>query len=137
MPPRRNDLTFYDRMADHWWDESAKIYALHHLNPLRFNYFDRFISSWKDLRVLDAGCGGGYTCEFLAQRGAIVSAIDQSLACIQRAIEQAQPHYKIDYLHGYADSLPYANQSFDAVLCVDVQIHSSARAISAVAASRI
>ena len=40
MPPRRNDLTFYDRMADHWWDESAKIYALHHLNPLWFNYFD-------------------------------------------------------------------------------------------------
>ena len=137
MPPRHNDLTFYDRMAGHWWDESAKIYALHHLNPLRLNYFDRFISSWKDLRVLDAGCGGGYTCEFLAQRGAIVSGIDQSLACIQRAIEHAQPHYKIDYLHGYAESLPYANQSFDAVLCVDVQIHSSARAISAVAASWI
>ena len=87
--------------------------------------------------MLDVGCGGGYTCEFLAPRGAIVPGIDQSLVCIQRAIEQAQPHYKIDYLHGYADSLPYANQSFDAVLCVDVQIHSSARAISAVAASRI
>lgn len=123
MPKHRNDLTFYDRMADCWWEESAKIYALHHLNPLRFAYFDRCIPDWKNLRVLDVGCGGGYTCEFLAQRGAIVSGIDQSQACIDRAIAHAQDSWAIDYRQGYAEKLPYADQEFDGVVCVDVLEH--------------
>jgi 2-polyprenyl-6-hydroxyphenyl methylase/3-demethylubiquinone-9 3-methyltransferase len=75
---KRNNLEFYDETADQWWNETAKIYALHHLNLPRFEYFDRHISTWKNLCVLDVGCGGGFTCEFLAHRGAIVSGIDQS-----------------------------------------------------------
>jgi len=67
-----NDLAFYDLSADQWWSETAKIYALHHLNAPRFEYFDRYISNWQGLSVLDVGCGGGFSCEFLAQRGAIV-----------------------------------------------------------------
>lgn len=124
MSIQRNDLSFYDRMAPHWWNESAKIFALHHLNPLRFEYFDRFISDWKNLRVLDVGCGGGYTCEFLASRGAIVSGIDQSQACIQSAIDHAkQQGYSIEYQPGFAEKLPYSNDSFDVVVCVDVLEH--------------
>jgi len=123
MPTRRNDLSFYDRMAPHWWNRSAKIFALNHLNPLRFEYFDRFVPSWKGLRVLDVGCGGGYTCEFLAARGAIVSGIDQSQACIQSAIEHAKPDYSIDYQAGLAENLPYLDSSFDVVVCVDVLEH--------------
>ncbi|NEQ28675.1 MAG: methyltransferase domain-containing protein, partial [Microcoleus sp. SIO2G3] len=113
MPTRRNDLSFYDRMAARWWDRSAKIYALHHLNPLRFEYFDCFISNWQELRVLDVGCGGGYTCEFLAKRGAIVSGIDQSQACIHSAIDHAKQHNQnIGYQQGYAEASPYADRSF-------------------------
>lgn len=124
MPIQRNDLSFYDRMAPHWWNRSAKIFALHYLNPLRFEYFDRFISDWQGLRVLDVGCGGGYTCEFLAERGAIVSGIDQSQACIQSAIEHAkQQGYSIDYCSGYAEELPYLTSTFDVVVCVDVLEH--------------
>ncbi|WP_088890302.1 bifunctional 2-polyprenyl-6-hydroxyphenol methylase/3-demethylubiquinol 3-O-methyltransferase UbiG [Leptolyngbya ohadii] len=121
---QRNDLDFYNRVAEEWWCETAKIYALSHLNPARFQYFDRHIPSWSGLKVLDVGCGGGFSCEFMARRGAIVSGIDQSNQCIETARKHAAAnHFAIDYRHGYAEQLPYADRSFDAVVCVDVLEH--------------
>jgi len=68
----RNNLFFYDQQAAGWWQEDAVIAPLNRLNPIRFQYFDRSIPDWRGLRVLDVGCGGGFTCEFLAGRGAEV-----------------------------------------------------------------
>ena len=69
----KNDLEFYEENADNWWDENAKIYALYHLNKPRFEFFDRHATNWQGLKTLDVGCGGGFSCEFMADRGAIVS----------------------------------------------------------------
>ncbi|HEY9737829.1 MAG TPA: bifunctional 2-polyprenyl-6-hydroxyphenol methylase/3-demethylubiquinol 3-O-methyltransferase UbiG [Trichocoleus sp.] len=121
---QRNDLEFYNRVADEWWSESAKIYALHHLNQPRFAYFDRHLPEWTGLRILDVGCGGGFTAECLARRGAVVSGIDQSAACIAAAQDHAAAcQLTIDYRYGYAESLPYTDAEFDAVICVDVLEH--------------
>ncbi|HEY9762554.1 MAG TPA: bifunctional 2-polyprenyl-6-hydroxyphenol methylase/3-demethylubiquinol 3-O-methyltransferase UbiG [Trichocoleus sp.] len=121
---KKNDLEFYNQVADEWWSESAKIYALQHLNAPRFEYFDRFVSNWASLKVLDVGCGGGFSCEFLAKRGAIVSGIDQSHNCIDNAKKHAaDSQLKIDYQQGHAESLPYPDHAFDSVICVDVLEH--------------
>lgn len=124
MKPKKNDLEFYDLSADTWWQADAKIYALSHLNPPRFSYFDRYISNWQNLKVLDIGCGGGFTCEFMAKRGVIASGIDQSAKCIQQAQHHATiNNLNIDYRHGFAEKLPYPDASFDIVVCVDVLEH--------------
>lgn len=120
----RNNLAFYDEQADQWWDETATVYPLRRLNPLRFQYFDRYISQWSGLAVLDVGCGGGYTCEFLARRGARVWGIDQAAACIQAAHNHAQAeNLAIAYHTAVAEQLPFAAAQFDVVVCVDVLEH--------------
>jgi len=120
----KNDLEFYNLNAECWWDENAKIYALNHLNQPRFSFFDRYVTQWQGLKVLDVGCGGGFSCEFLAKRGAIVSGIDQSQNCIAAAKEHADQHgFSIDYIYGFAENLPYKSNYFDAVICVDVLEH--------------
>jgi 2-polyprenyl-6-hydroxyphenyl methylase/3-demethylubiquinone-9 3-methyltransferase len=120
----RNNLEFYDQQAVHWWSEDAVIAPLQQLNPLRFAYFDRVISDWRGLKVLDVGCGGGFTCEFLSNRGAQVYGIDQSTPCIDAAKVHAEKiGLPITYCAGVAEALPFGDASFDVVVCVDVLEH--------------
>ncbi|MBD3561235.1 3-demethylubiquinone-9 3-O-methyltransferase [Planktothrix sp. FACHB-1355] len=121
---KRNNLEFYDESADAWWQEESKIYALYHLNKPRFEFFDRYISNWQGLRVLDVGCGGGFSCEFMAERGAVVSGLDQSAKCIEIAQKHAESKgFAIDYKSGLAETMPYEANTFDAAICVDVLEH--------------
>ncbi|MFP4120310.1 bifunctional 2-polyprenyl-6-hydroxyphenol methylase/3-demethylubiquinol 3-O-methyltransferase UbiG [Coleofasciculus sp.] len=124
QPRKRNDLEFYDRMADRWWQPDEKIYTLSYLNLPRFAFFDRYVKEWQGLKVLDVGCGGGYSCEFMAAKGAIVSGIDRSDPCIISARNHAATQgWVIDYRVGQAETLPWQNDTFDAVICVDVLEH--------------
>ncbi len=134
----RNNLAFYDQQAAQWWNETATIFPLSKLNPLRFQYFDRVISQWHGLNVLDVGCGGGYTCEFLAQRGAIVTGIDPSAACIEVAKRHAAAMgLAIDYHVGVGESLPFQCDRFDIVICVDVLEHVHSPAATVTEISRV
>ncbi|MEO0348565.1 MAG: bifunctional 2-polyprenyl-6-hydroxyphenol methylase/3-demethylubiquinol 3-O-methyltransferase UbiG [Cyanobacteria bacterium P01_A01_bin.15] len=129
----RNNLAFYDQQAAQWWSETATIFPLSKLNPLRFQYFDRVIPQWRGLKVLDVGCGGGYTCEFLAQRGAMVTGLDPSAACIETAKCHADAvELTIDYQVGTGESLPFRDSCFDVVVCVDVleHVHSPAATVT-------
>ena len=97
---------------------------LSRLNPLRFRFFDNYVPNWKGLKVLDVGCGGGFTCEFLAQRGAIVTGIDFSSACIESASRHAaEARHSIRYCQGKGEALPFEPDAFDIVVCVDVLEH--------------
>lgn len=134
----RNNLAFYDQQAIQWWSETATIFPLSKLNPLRFEYFDRFIPNWQGLKVLDVGCGGGYTCEFLAQRGARVTGIDPSAACIEVAKSHAEEMgLTIDYHVGLGETLPFEDDSFDVVVCVDVLEHVQSVAATVTEISRV
>lgn len=117
-----NDLTLYERA--NWWNPDDGFHLLNHLNPGRFRFFDRFVHDWRDLRVLDIGCGGGFTCEFLARRGARAFGMDQSASSVSQAQAHAQSEgLQIEYAVGRAESLPYGDAEFDAVVCVDVLEH--------------
>ena len=135
---QRNNLAFYDQQAPHWWHETATVFPLSRLNPLRFQFFDRYLSQWQGQRVLDVGCGGGYTCEFLAQRGAIVTGLDQSAACIKAAQRHADDQgWAIAYHPGVSENLPFADASFDIVTCVDVLEHVENPAATVAEISRV
>jgi len=121
---QRNNLSYYDQWASQWWQANATVAPLNRLNPLRFQFFDQYVPNWKGLKVLDVGCGGGFTCEFLAARGAHVTGIDQSTSCIAAAKQHAEEeNLNIDYHQGYSENLPFNDATFDIVVCVDVLEH--------------
>lgn len=120
----RNDLTIYDKVADHWWSDDIRwVRTLKNLVPGRLAWFDRQID-WQGKAVLDLGCAGGFMAEALAKRGAQVTGIDPASDAIDAARAHAREGgLRIGYDVGMGEALPYATASFDAVVCVDVLEH--------------
>ena len=68
-------------------------------------------------RVLDFACGAGITSAFLAQRGALVTAIDISHASIARAHELAERiGFRIELIAGELKRNTFPPETFDAVV---------------------
>ncbi len=121
---KRNKLDIYDKVAGQWWSDDIRwVRTLKNLVPGRFKWFDRHID-WQGLDVLDLGCAGGFMAEALNDRGATVTGIDPA----EKAIDAARTHanaagISIRYDVGVGEVLPYNNEQFDAVVCVDVLEH--------------
>ncbi len=71
----------------------------------------------RDMRVLDFACGAGLTAAFLAQRGALVTAIDISPASIERARQLSQAvNLPVEPVAGELSAGTFPPNSFDAVV---------------------
>jgi 2-polyprenyl-6-hydroxyphenyl methylase/3-demethylubiquinone-9 3-methyltransferase len=123
---RRNDLSIYDAEAERWWtDEVRWVRTLKNLVPARLAWFDRHVA-WEGAAVLDLGCAGGFMAEALAARGAAVTGLDPAEGAVRAAREQARRSGSgARYDVGVGEALPYADASFDHVVCVDVLEHVS------------
>ena len=70
------------------------------------------------LAILDAGCGEGYLSRILARRGATVVGVDFSAKLIEAArIQNATDALPISFDIASVDELPYADDTFDLVVC--------------------
>lgn len=71
----------------------------------------------KGMRVLDAACGAGNLALPAARLGAVVTGVDIAENLIEQARANAEKeNYKIKFDVGDAESLPYEDASFDAVV---------------------
>lgn len=129
------EVAKFEAMATEWWDTDGKFKPLHMLNPTRLDYiveqiaaeFARnlsFKNPFKDLRILDIGCGGGLLSEPMARLGATVVGADAA----ERNIPVAQIHaeqsgLKIDYRHTSAEAIVQTGETFDVILNMEVVEH--------------
>ena len=116
------DNRWYDRLGSEWWDERGLVAALHELNPIRVGYFVEALRQERPdaSRVLDLGCGGGLVAEAIAAEGYAVTGLDASLPSLRAARDHGRSAY---YCGGDASALPFADGSFDAVVCSELLEH--------------
>ena len=109
------ELAEYRRMAEvedtHWWYRSTRT-LLQELLADRLRQGGRF---------LDLGAGTGATGAWLAEHGRLVAADFEPLALTLHR----ERHPASDVVACDASTLPFADASFDAVLCVTVLCHRS------------
>jgi 2-polyprenyl-6-hydroxyphenyl methylase/3-demethylubiquinone-9 3-methyltransferase len=112
-----------------WWDKGCLLYQM---TGDRCDYIESCLDTvfgkgaLAQQQILEVGCGGGLICEQLAQRGAEMVGIDPSEGALAAARTHAQEQglgHNIHYQQGYAESLPYADSSFSAIVCFDVLEH--------------
>ena len=124
----RDEVAFYTRLADQWWNTSGPFWPLHKLNELRVAYIRGSLCKHfgtdpqadlplAGLSVLDIGCGGGILSESMAQLGASVTGID----VVEKNIAVARLHARraclaIDYQLITARELADSGARFDVVL---------------------
>ncbi|MDX1493300.1 MAG: class I SAM-dependent methyltransferase [Longimicrobiales bacterium] len=74
-----------------------------------------------EMRVLDAGCGGGRNSEYLMRCGSDVWGIDadpDQIARIRQVAAEAAPGLpSTNFTEGRLEELPYPDHHFDAVIC--------------------
>jgi 2-polyprenyl-6-hydroxyphenyl methylase/3-demethylubiquinone-9 3-methyltransferase len=146
-----DEIAHFSRMAEEWWDEHGKFRPLHQMNPTRIAYLRERIclhygieggslAPFKDLSLLDIGCGGGLISEPFARLGAQVTGIDASA----RNIEVASLHARkmglsIDYRATQPETLLETETppSYDVVLALEIIEHVADRAAFVQACARL
>ena len=115
----------FEKFGGDWWDPKGKLFSLHMINPLRFNYFKEKAGELKGRRVLDIGCGGGLLSESFASEGASVTGIDLSAAAIDTARAHAGASgLVIEYRVASPTLLLGENPApFDIIVCAEVLEH--------------
>lgn len=132
---RADEVVYYSRLADQWWDADGPFWPLHGLNRFRTQILrDRIARHFgrdpdsdtplAGLDVLDIGCGGGLLSEAIARLGANVTGVD----VVERNIVIAQTHaadsgWPIDYRLQSVEALAATSRRFDVVLNMEVVEH--------------
>lgn len=127
----------FSKLAEEWWNPKGKFKTLHKFNPTRIAYIREKIINhfdiakdenkpFKDIKLLDIGCGGGLLSEPMAKLGANVTGLD----VVEKNIKTASTHainqgLKINYIHSTVEKVSEKNQKFDVILNMEVIEHVS------------
>ena len=134
-PDKSEEIRKFDAFAARWWEADGPLKPLHEMNPCRLDFinncickrFDRDLRDtrpFRNLRLLDVGCGGGLVCEPMARLGARVVGTDPAASVISVARSHARDHgLEIDYQCEDVENLSAKRQHFDIVLAMDVIEH--------------
>ena len=129
----KKEIDKFSEIAEDWWNPEGKFKPLHQFNPERIKYIkDNTIKHFnltnkdkpfKNLNILDIGCGGGLLSEPMSRLGGNVTGIDASEKNIISAkIHAKQNNLNISYFCNSPENFK-SNKKFDLVLNMEIVEH--------------
>jgi 2-polyprenyl-6-hydroxyphenyl methylase/3-demethylubiquinone-9 3-methyltransferase len=129
----KKEIEKFSKIAEEWWNPNGKFKPLHNFNPIRIKYIkDNLVKDFnikfsdkpfRNIKILDIGCGGGLLSEPMCRLGASVVGIDAS----EKNIEVAKFHakkskLKINYKVASPEKLK-TKVKFDVILNMEIVEH--------------
>ena len=129
----KNEIKKFSKIAEEWWNPNGKFKPLHNFNPIRIKYIKENIvkdfkiepseKPFKNINLLDIGCGGGLLSEPMCRLGANVVGIDASVKNIKIAkIHAKKSKLKINYRVASPEKLK-TKIKFDVILNMEIIEH--------------
>ena len=108
----------WDGMADQWvemgegaWKQATPAWGQWQIPEAEI---DMLPGDMSGMYAIDLGCGTGYVSAWMARRGAIVTAIDNSAEQLATARRLAETHgVELELIHGNAEIVPKPDASYD------------------------
>lgn len=124
----QQEINKFSEMASSWWDPEGDLKTLHHINPVRLAYIEKFSKGLNNKTIADIGCGGGILAESMAEKGGLVTGVDASEEALQVArLHQLESNSSVKYVHATAEVLAEQYQGdadkFDIVTCMEMLEH--------------
>lgn len=98
----------FENQETHWWPQGMK--------RINISFLNKYLKTKKNLKILDAGCGTGAVLSYLQNYGQTIG-IDISNEALKYAKQIGQVQ------KGDVTSVPFKDDSFDLVVCLDVLYH--------------
>ena len=129
----KKEIDKFSKIAEDWWNPEGKFKPLHKFNPTRIKYIkDKILNHFKilnnerpfkNLSILDIGCGGGLLSEPISRLGANITGIDASEKNINAAkIHAKQSNLKINYFCNSPENFK-TDKKFDVILNMEIVEH--------------
>ena len=129
----KKEIEKFSKIAEEWWNPEGKFKPLHKFNPIRILYLKENIiktfksndkkTPFKNLKILDIGCGGGLLSEPMCRLGATVTGIDASNKNINVAkLHSKKNNLKINYFCSSPENFKVKDK-FDVILNMEIVEH--------------